>query len=290
MRLCPPSAFRATSAPQPSPSYAEGSGSLLSTSELDRRPLVGHGPVGLALSSGAARGAAHAGVLCAIEEAGIEVSVITGSSAGALIGGAWAAGVSAEEIIDRVRAAQFRDFGVPSLTPRLGLMDTTPLARNLEDRLGDVRIEDLPIRFGAVVTELVSPTPRLVTTGSLVDAVRASSAVPGLFPPVKVDGVPCIDGGVLSGLPIWAAHHLGADDVIAVRFGDEPRWRHWLESRKDHPAHGQRADLLIVIDDEACSSWTPADVPAMIERGYETARAALAAWRTDDRSAAVAQR
>ncbi len=280
----------APSARQPRPSHAEVLGSRLSISELERRTRVGHGPVGLALSSGAARGAAHAGVLRAIEEAGIDVSVLTGSSAGALVGGAWAAGVSAEEIIDRVRAARFCDFGVPSLTPRLGLMDTTPLARNLEDRLGDVRIEDLPIRFGAVVTELVSPTPRLVTTGSLVDAVRASSAVPGLFPPVKVDGVSCVDGGVLSGLPIWAAHHLGADDVIAVRFGDDRRWRRWLESRKDHPAHGQQADLLIVIDDEACSSWSPADVPAMIERGYQTARAALAVWHTEDRAAAVAQR
>ena len=280
----------APSARQPRPSHAEVLGSRLSISELERRTRVGHGPVGLALSSGAARGAAHAGVLRAIEEAGIDVSVLTGSSAGALVGGAWAAGVSAEEIIDRVREAQFRDFGVPSLTPRLGLMDTTPLARNLEDWLGDVRIEDLPIRFGAVVTELVSPTPRLVTTGSLVDAVRASSAVPGLFPPVKVDGVSCIDGGVLSGLPIWGAHHLGADDVIAVRLGDDPLWRRWLESRKDHPAHGQQADLLIVIDDEACSSWSPADVPAMIERGYQTARAALAVWHTEDRAAAVAQR
>lgn len=253
--------------------------------ELASRPPAGQ-RVGLALSSGAARGAAHAGVLRAIEEAGIEVSVVTGSSAGALIGGAWAAGVSAEEIVERVLVAQFSDFGVANLTPRFGLVDTTPLTRNLAERLGDVRIEDLPVRFGAVVTELVSSTPRLVTTGSLVDAVRASSAVPGLFPPVKVDGVPCVDGAVLSSLPIWGAHQLGADDVIAVRFGEGPRWRQWIESRKDHPAHGQQANLLIVIDGEA-SSWTTADVPVMVERGYETARAALAEWCTGDRAAAV---
>ena len=249
-------------------------GQLGSERSARSRPAV----TGLALSSGAARGAAHAGVLRAVEEAGIGVRVVTGSSAGALVGGAWAAGIEAQEIVTRLREAQFADFGTPSLTLRLGLMDTTPLARNLEQALGTTLIEDLPIRFGAVVTELVSPTPRLITTGSLVEAIRASSAVPGLFPPVRIDGTRCIDGGVLSSLPVWAARHLGADRVIAVRFGDGPRWRRWLESRDTHPGCGQAAELTIVIDTEGCSKWTPADVPALIERGYGTARAALAGW------------
>jgi NTE family protein len=233
--------------------------------------------IGLALSSGAARGAAHAGALRAIEKA-VDIGVVTGASAGALVGGAWAAGFCAEEIIERIRRAQWADFGSPTLSPRLGLLDTGPLAQNLVEAIGDVLIEDLPVRFGAVVTELIRTTPRLVTSGRLVDVIRASSAVPGLFPPVTLEGTRCIDGGVLSNLPVWAARQLGADRVIAVRFSGDPRWRRWLESRDTHPARGQHADLTITVDTRELSSWSAADVPVMIERGYRTAEAALERW------------
>lgn len=82
---------------------------------------------------------------------------------------------------------------------------------------------------------------------------RARSVlVPGLFPPVRIDGSRCIDDG--------------------------PRWRHWRESRDTHPACGQAAELTIVIDTEGCSKWTPADVPALIKHGCETASTALAGW------------
>jgi NTE family protein len=144
--------------------------------------------------------------------------------------------------------------------------------------LGDPLIEGLPTRFGAVVTELVSSTPRLVTSGSLAAAVRASSAVPGLFPPVRVDGALCVDGAVLSPLPVWAAHRLGAQRVIAVGFGESSRWRRWFESRPGHPALGGHADLTITIDTGGHSSWSATGVPDLIDRGYRTTRAALRDW------------
>ncbi|MFI7504270.1 patatin-like phospholipase family protein [Streptomyces sp. NPDC049687] len=240
--------------------------------------------VGLVLSSGAALGAAHAGVLRAVEEAGIEVTVVAGASAGALIGGAWAAGVSSERITKRLLRAQWADFGTAAISPRLGLLDTSPLARNIEEMVGDLLIEDLPIRFGAVVTELGSATPRLVASGSLSAAVRASSAVPGLFPPVRLEdgGALCVDGAVVSPTPVWAAHRLGAARVIAVGFGrGATRWRRWFESRPDHPARGHLPDLSITIDPTGHSSWSPTGVPSLIERGYETTRAALEGW-TDE--------
>lgn len=231
--------------------------------------------LGLALPSGAARGAAHAGALRAIEEAGLVVDVVAGASAGALVGGAWAAGVPAGEIADRVLAARWPDFATVAPSPRFGLLDTRPLLTHLGARLGDVRIEDLPVRFGAVVTELVDRWPRLVTRGRLVDAVAASAAVPGLFPPVRLVGRPYVDGGVLSPQPIWAARALGADRVIAVSLGDAPRWRGWYESRPGHPAHGQRADLVIAVDTRGLSAWSHDDVPRLVERGYVAAVAAL---------------
>lgn len=234
--------------------------------------------VGLVLSSGAAHGAAHAGVLRAVEEAGIEVSVVTGTSAGALIGGAWAAGISSERITERLLRAEWEDFGSPTISRRLGLLDTAPLARNIEEMLGDPLIEALPTRFGAVVTELGSATPRLVTSGLLAAAVRASSAVPGLFPPVRVEGALCVDGAVLSPLPVWAAHRLGAEQVIAVGFGESSRWRRWFESRPEHPSHGRHADLTITIDTGDHAAWSAAGVPDLIDRGYRTTRAALRDW------------
>ncbi|MEV1069837.1 patatin-like phospholipase family protein [Streptomyces sp. NPDC050263] len=237
--------------------------------------------LGLVLSSGAARGAAHAGVLRAVEEAGIEISVVTGASAGALIGGAWAAGVGSDRITARLLRAQWADFGSATITPRLGLLDTTPMVRGIEQMLGDLLIEELPTRFGAVVTELRSTTPRLVASGSLTTAVRASTAVPGLFPPVRLEegGALCVDGAVLSPSPVWAAHRLGAERVIAVGFGrGNTRWRRWFESRPDHPAHGRHADLVVTIDTAGHSSWSAAGVPDLIDRGYLATREALESW------------
>lgn len=233
--------------------------------------------LGLALPSGAARGAAHAGVVLALEEAGLRIDVITGASAGALIGGAWAAGVPAAEIVQRVQAARWADFATLTPSARFGLLDTRPLLDNLTERLGDIEIQDLPVRFGAVVTELVSTRPRLITTGPLVEAMVASCAVPGLFPPVPVAGRRFVDGGVLSPQPIWAAHALGADKVIAVALGQSPRWRRWYESRPSHPAHAQRADLLIAIDTDGTSSWSHHDVHRLVELGYRATTRALAA-------------
>ncbi|WP_330349076.1 patatin-like phospholipase family protein [Streptomyces sp. NBC_00582] len=237
--------------------------------------------VGLVLSSGAALGAAHAGVLRAVEEAGIAVSAVAGTSAGALIGGAWAAGVDSARLTERLLRAQWADFGRAAISPRLGLLDTSPLARNIEDMVGDLLIEDLPTRFGAVVTELGSTTPRLVTSGSFTAALRASSAVPGLFPPVRLEdgGALCVDGAVVSPLPVWAAHRLGAGRVIAVGFGrGTTRWRRWFESRPAHPAQGRLPDLTITIDTAGHSPWSPTDVPSLIERGYEATREALRTW------------
>ena len=231
--------------------------------------------LGLVLPSGAARGAAHAGVLEAVEEAGLEVDVVVGASAGALVGGAWAAGVPAREIADSVRAARWPDFATVAPSPRLGLLDTGPLLAHLAARLGDVRVEDLPVRFGAVVTELPSGRPRLVTAGPLVETLAASAAVPGLFPPVTLVGRRCVDGGLASPQPIWAARRLGADVVVAVTLGTAPRWRHRLESRPRHPAHGQRADLVIDIDTDGASSWSHEDVPWLVDRGHELTAAAL---------------
>jgi len=180
--------------------------------------------VGLALSSGGARGAAHVGVLKVLEEAGIVPDIIVGASMGAEFGGAYAAGIPISELEGLLRSTSFGRV-VRSLLPTIpwsGWSSGNAIRRFLRNLLGDRMIEELPIRFAAVVTDLESGLPLTLTEGSLVEAIRASLSVPGLFTPVWLDGHLCIDGGVSNPLPVDVTRALGADIVIAVDVLVEP--------------------------------------------------------------------
>ena len=180
--------------------------------------------IGLALSSGGARGVAHVGVLKVLEEAGIVPDIIVGTSMGAEFGGTYAAGIPISQLEGLVRSTSFGRVA-KSLLPTIpwsGWSSGNAIRRFLKDLLGDRTIEELPIRFAAVVTDLESGQPITLTSGSLVEAIRASLSVPGLFTPVWLDGHLCIDGGVSNPLPVDAARALGADIVIAVDVLVEP--------------------------------------------------------------------
>ena len=180
--------------------------------------------IGLALSSGGARGSAHVGVLKVLEQAGIVPDVIVGASMGAEFGGAYAAGIPISELEGLLQSTSFgRVF--KSLLPTIpwsGWSSGNAIRRFLIDLLGNRSIEELPMRFAAVVTDLESGLPITLTEGSLVEAIRASLSVPGLFTPVWIDGHLCIDGGVSNPLPVDVARALGADMVIAVDVLVEP--------------------------------------------------------------------
>ncbi|MCX7750661.1 MAG: patatin-like phospholipase family protein [Candidatus Bipolaricaulota bacterium] len=174
--------------------------------------------VGLALSAGGARGIAHVGVLQALGEAGIPVAAVAGTSVGAYVGGLFAAGVPLDEITALWEEAglwQTARFLLPTL-PWRGWSTGEEFRRRLRGMLGDRRIEDLPIPFAAVVTDLRTGQAVALRTGDLVDAIRASISVPGLFVPAEVDGRTVIDGGVVHPLPVDVARALGAEVVVAV--------------------------------------------------------------------------
>lgn len=234
--------------------------------------------LGLVLSSGAARGAAHVGVLLALTELGIQPHVVVGTSAGALIGGAWAAGMAADRIADRVLAATWADFG--RLRPARGglaLIESTALRANLEALFAGRRLEDLPVRFGAVATDLRSRRAILLDTGDAAAAVQASLAVPGVFSPVRCGGRILVDGVLTSPLPVWAAHALGATRTVAVRLRPEaPAGRGANLLRTVLPAADEvAADIDIVVDTAGHASWSPRDVPRLIELGYDATCDAL---------------
>ncbi len=191
--------------------------------ETDPRNRV---KIGLALGGGAARGWSHIGVLRILHEAGIVPDVIAGCSIGAAVGGCYAAG-KLDELetfalsLTKRRVMGLLDFHITGS----GLIGGGRLQRLLEQDLTGQRIEGLPMRFCTVATELVTGHEVWLTKGPLVQAMRASYALPGIFDPVLIRGRWLMDGALVNPIPITAARALGAELVICVNLNSEVRAR-----------------------------------------------------------------
>ena len=231
----------------------------------------------LALGGGGALGAAHCGVLEVLQERGITPSIVVGTSAGSIAGGAYAAGRDAYELSELIVGANWGDFGTFSMTPGLGLLDTEGL-RETVDRVGSDRlIEDLPIRFAAVATDVATNQAVLIDHGSLVEAMGASMAVPGLFRPKELDGRTFVDGGVVQNLPLEAAFAMGATHVIGVRLA--PEWDYLPTMRTAIKVHEYeiRDDVTMITPRlRHRSQWVARDLPGLVQLGREAAELALA--------------
>jgi len=177
--------------------------------------------VGLALGSGSMHALAQIGVIEALESAGIDVRVVSGTSAGALVGALWASGVPGREI-ERMALGGGWDSAGRFAPSRDGLMSNARLRRQLEDMFAERPIESWPRRFGAVATNVSNGERRILRTGDAAVAVQASSAVPVLYGPVKIDGERLADGALVEPVPVAAAQALGADFVIAVDVAYRP--------------------------------------------------------------------
>jgi len=173
--------------------------------------------IGLALGSGSARGLAHIGVIRAIEEAGINVDVVAGTSIGALIGAVYASG-HLDTLEQDFRRIDWRRIGtlLDPVFPKSGLIDGRKIAGFVRAHVPLNAIEQLPVPFCAVATDLTNGEEVMIRHGDLIDAVRASISVPGIFSPVRHDGRILVDGGLADPVPVSAARALGADIVIAV--------------------------------------------------------------------------
>src|SRR5436309_3249250 len=182
-----------------------------------RRPVIG-----LALGGGAARGFAHIGIVRALIAHGIIPNVIVGTSIGAVVGGAYATG-QLDTLEAWARSLQPRNiFGY--LDIRLngsGLIGGTKLAAQLETAIGPTLIEDLPIKFASVATEVRTGHEIWLTHGRMVDAIRASYALPGIFSPVLVGDRWLVDGALVNPVPVSAARALGAEIVIAANLSSD---------------------------------------------------------------------
>ena len=181
--------------------------------------------IGLALGGGAARGFAHVGVIKALESQGIDVDIVTGTSAGSLVGALYAAGndgYALQKIALNMDEATISDWKVPLFAGSTGVLKGEGLQNFVNREVHQQPIEKLKKPFGAVATDLNTGLPILFQRGNTGAAVRASSAVPGVFQPVKIGEKLYVDGGLVAPVPVSFSRAMGADFVIAVNISSEP--------------------------------------------------------------------
>jgi len=183
-------------------------------------PRGEHPPrVAVVLGGGAARGFAHVGVLRVLEDERIPIDLIVGTSVGSLVGALYADGYNARELEALSRTLgrdDFFDFGLGPALFGIGLASGERLQHWMTDHLRARNVEQLARPFAAVATDLDDGSVVVLDRGDIARAVRASSAIPGVFEPVSIDGKLLVDGGVVANLPVEVARRLGADVVIAV--------------------------------------------------------------------------
>lgn len=174
--------------------------------------------VALALGSGAARGLAHIGVLRALAEAGVTPCAVAGSSIGAVVGGAFAAGRldALAEFVNGLDWRRSAHLFLEASFPRSGLIEGRKIEEILRQLLGRRDISELPVPFRAVATDVTTGREVVIDEGDLVSAIRASISVPGIFSPARRKGAHLVDGGLVNPVPVSVARALGGVGVVAV--------------------------------------------------------------------------
>ena len=179
--------------------------------------------LGLALGGGAARGFAHIGVIQVLEENGIKPDLVVGTSAGSLVAAFYASGKTGAQLqwlADTMDESQLTDWTIPFMSR--GMLRGEALGRYVNSQLNGAKIEDLKMRLGIVATDLQTGDGILFRRGDIATAVRASSAVPSVFEPVRIGNKDYVDGGLVSPVPVRSARQMGADIVIAVDISSRP--------------------------------------------------------------------
>ena len=179
--------------------------------------------LGLALGGGAARGFAHIGVIQVLEENGIKPDLVVGTSAGSLVAAFYASGKTGAQLqwlADTMDESQLTDWTIPFMSR--GMLRSEALGRYVNSQLNGAKIEDLKMPLGIVATDLQTGDGILFRRGDIATAVRASSAVPSVFEPVRIGNKDYVDGGLVSPVPVRSARQMGADIVIAVDISSRP--------------------------------------------------------------------
>ena len=248
--------------------------------------------VGLVLGGGGAKGAAHVGVLKCVEEAGIPIDYIVGTSIGSIIGGLYSVGYRAQQLDSLFINMDWEQLFSGSLTGTQQVSDVFEAWLNLPD---SVDFDSLPIPFRCVATDIITTQEVIISRGNVAKAMRASMAIPGAFKPVKWDDMLLVDGGMHNNLPVDIAKEMGADVIIAI---DLTQNKHedrtfslketfgiggildWVVSRPDwkkYNANRKMADIYINPDLKGynATSFSREDIAKMIRIGEEAGKAIL---------------
>lgn len=250
--------------------------------------------VSLVLGSGGARGLAHIGVIHWLEENGFKIESISGCSIGAIVGGVYAAG-KLDVFEEWIRAITKVDiFTLLDISwKRNGLVKGDRIINSLTDLVGEVMIEDLPIKYTAVATDIANEKEVWMNSGRLFDAIRASMSLPLFFTPFKYKGVDFIDGGVLNPVPIAPTFNDRTDLTIAINLGGQREIKK-TNTIERHPTVGSSssaakkiADFIQKLkgsnDDPPIVEWSAYDIANLAFEAMQStiARQKLAAYPAD---------
>ena len=256
---------------------------FLTLKELNRSGAESHYKVGLAISGGVAYGVAQIGVLKALEEAGIKVDCVAGTSAGAIIAAAYASGMPVsriEEIGINTSWGELFSFR-PS---RKGLVSSGPIEKYIRGYLKVATFEELKKPLAVVTTDICSGEEVIFTKGELDKAVRASCSIPGIYTPVELGGRQLADGGMAENVPVKALKSLGADVIIAINlFGHHQVFppasnvfqilmRVWYFFVREESAWRDQADIIIEPDLRLYDLFDFSQGKEMIALGYKEAQ------------------
>ena len=238
--------------------------------------------IGLALGSGAALGAAHVGVLKAIEELDIQIDYVAGTSIGAVIGAFYAFGMPIDRIEDIALDLNWPDVSGITL-PKLGLFSNHGLGEFLNRQLGDVQFRDSEKPLAVLATNITDGTKVILNEGDVSSAVKASACVPVLYEPVEIDGQLLVDGGLMESIPLSALKKMGASRTIGVDLKSERQYQrprnildilnNSFEIALKHLANVNVTDIDVLIQPKLgeFSRTDTTNSEKMIRRGYEAA-------------------
>ena len=208
--------------------------------------------IGIALGGGFARGLAHIGILKVLEEEGIPVDFIAGTSVGSVIGAAYASGISVKELEEVASLVRFKDFSRWTFS-RFGLFSNDKMTVFLHKILRCKTFEELKIPLAIAATDIITGEAAIFTKGDLVDPVRASCAYPGMFQPVKIDGRLLVDGLLAHSVPAMPLRDMGAERVISVSLS-----AHWVKPGGPRHVFDVIGQCFSIAQERMCGPWKAA--------------------------------
>jgi len=243
---------------------------------------IGRRRVGLALSSGGARGLAHIGVIQVLEENGIEVDVVAGCSMGAYIGAVWGYGYDGVAMEKLAREVEHR-WGLfelidPFILPRQGFLRGEKVKRRLKKSIGDVHFSELDRPLRIVATNLNTLERTIFSSGEVAAAVHASSAIPGACAPVMLDGELYIDGGIADPLPVDVLEEMGIERIIAINTIPTPAYLRCRQERDREQADrlNRRTNKFKALINQYLNYFAPGNILDIILRSIHGAQMRVA--------------